>query len=441
MKFEIIKKYTPSEINNIIANKESIEKVKVWLNNDLNDSLILTGEQGIGKLTSVKLLIKNSKYNIRIINQNDIKSNKLNNELYEYYSYNNSLYTNYLIDKNKNMKEKMLLVFDEVEYITLPSEKKYLLSFFKKNNKEKLLKIIFIFSNNHSNLISFLSKSCKIINFESIKYDDIYDFIIKVLNEENINYDKNSIRDIIDKIIDISQYDIKKLLNILNGIINSLNDSNIVTVDIIDNYILSLKKKDINISLFESTQCILNNFTDFNHIINLYNKEKNLLPLMIHENYIKKINKCKYDNKNQLLEQLSEISESISYSDIVETNIYMEQNWYLQKIHGFYSSYKVSYNLNKYRTVSNPITKESIDFSKELNKNSLKNINKKNIYNLYKCLNINNNIYDILLIVKILNYGYENNSKYIYKFIKYFNLSNKDLNLFLKINKCDNIQI
>ena len=51
----------------------------------------------------------------------------------------------------------------------------------------------------------------------------------------------------------------------------------------------NFKKKNTDIGLFDGTSLILDNFTNIDDILILYETEKVLLPLMIHENYYKKI--------------------------------------------------------------------------------------------------------------------------------------------------------
>ena len=56
-----------------------------------------------------------------------------------------------------NKSSKIALVFDEIESISLTSEKN-ILNIFKENNKHKNIPIIFISNNKHSKLSSDLRK-------------------------------------------------------------------------------------------------------------------------------------------------------------------------------------------------------------------------------------------------------------------------------------------
>ena len=157
---------------------------------------------------------------------------------------------------------------------------------------------------------------------------------------------------------------------------------------------------------------------------------------MIHENYLRKmLNKSK-ENWNDTIYNLVKVSDSISRGDNIETSIYTDQNWYLQNIHGFYTCLNTSYWINK-TNQNNKIKENDIKFSTDLNKTSLKNINKKNITNLLKIIP-NKSIYEILIINKLSNYFLSNNKEQeLINIISGYNkdISIKEIELCLKIDK------
>ena len=180
--------------------------------------------------------------------------------------------------------------------------------------------------------------------------------------------------------------------------------------------------------------------------MNLYEIEKVLLPLMIHENYLKKIfeGSSKKDKQYNLfiLDNLVKILDSLSYGDNIETSIYTDQNWYLQNIHGFYTCLYTSYIINK-TNPNNKINNSDIKFSSDLNKTSLKNINRKNINNLLKIVNNKSNI-EILMLNKICNHLSQNDKmddllNILYSYNK--DISIKEIELCLKIDKTTDFNI
>lgn len=94
-----------------------------------------------------------------------------------------------------------------------------------------------------------------------------------------------------------------------------------------------------------------------------------MLPLMIYENMFKILND--YDKKN--INIVKKIYKNLYYGDLIGCNMYIEQNWFVQTIHGFFTCYWTNFYLNKY----NLFKDIQIIFWTELNKSSLRNINKK----------------------------------------------------------------
>jgi len=119
-----INKYRPTQISQIVGNKIQIDQFLNWLNN-INISkkltVIISGYQGIGKTLIIKLVLEENGYNVRIINPNEIKDHRLYDDFNDYHNFSNSIYSK--ISFNKNNFNKIALIFDETENITLTNEK------------------------------------------------------------------------------------------------------------------------------------------------------------------------------------------------------------------------------------------------------------------------------------------------------------------------------
>ena len=419
-------KYSPKNINQIIGNKSSISKFDKWIKSikERNENfLILSGKNGIGKTIISKLLLNTYNYNSIIIYPEDIKNYRQNDEFNDFYNLDNSINKkmNFKNVKNKNIA----LIFDDTETITLTSEKKYIMNIFK-NKINSNIPIIFICNNNHSKLLNDLKKNCHEIKFYTPSSYDLKLFIKNICKNEKIKIEDDSI----DTLIELSQFDIRRLLNLIEDFSYNYKNLSIKNITKFKNQTLL---KDTNIGLYDSTRILLNDDLDFDSIYKIYESEKVLLPLMIQENYYKKICNSKKSVKEKL-DSIVNISDSISFGDNVETSIYTDQNWYLQEIHGFFTCIKPSKLSNEFNY---NILGNLIKFSSDLNKTSLKNINKKNINNLQKIIG-NKSVEEILLLCKLTNYCFEN-EKYeiiIDKLKNYKSkLDIKDIELCLKIDK------
>jgi len=425
-----INKWKPHNLAEIVGNKQSIAKMEEWLikiNQHNNNAIILSGGHGIGKTLTIELLFKKYNYIVKTIHPDDLKAFRNDTDFDDYYNFENSIISKFKIKSMSNMK--LAVVFDEIESITLSSEKKYISNIFKTNMKEKKFPLIFISNTNHSKLLTDLKKNCPEVKYMCPSSYELNRFIQKICKGENIEIKDNMS---IEKLIEFAQHDVRRLINILQEY--HYNYKTLNTPDTLT-FIEKSIMKDTSIGLFEASSVLLNEHNNFEQIFKLYEIDKVLIPLMIHENYYKKIITPK--NKRTIEEQLQDvihISESLSIGDNIETSIYTDQNWYFQDIHGFYTCYNTSHIANN---STRNITLSEVKFSADLNKTSLKNINKKNINNLEKILG-NKSIDEILLLCRLTNNMISNKKPHIVLDILKSYKSDfdiKDLELCLKIDK------
>jgi replication factor C subunit 1 len=428
-----INKYKPTSINQIIGNSNQIKNFKDWICNlstNKNQGIIISGNQGLGKTLTIKLILEELGYIPRIINPNEIKDHRIYDDFNDYYNFTNSIYTKINFSEVKN--KKIALVFDETENITLTSEKKYIMDIYKDNNKSKSFPLIFISNNQHSKLLNDLKKGCAEIVFITPTIPELKQLVKKISLMEHITWDSDQL---IEKVIMFGQNDVRRLINLLQEISFHLVQGK-VTESSINEFIDKSREKNVDIGLFDSTERILNNYLDYETIIKLYESEKVLLPLMIHENYLKKILNKSKDSWSDIISNIVKVSDSISRGDNIETSIYTDQNWYLQNIHGFYTCINTSFWINKSKSIYK-IDSEDIKFSSDLNKTSLKNINRKNIINLSKIINNKSN-QEILMLNRICNHLIqENKEDELIRILNGYNkdISIKEVELCLKIDK------
>ena len=429
-------KYRPNMLNQIIGHKLQIKKVKEWLNalkqKSKNNAIIVSGNHGIGKTLTVKLLLEEAGYIVRIINPSEIKDFRNLDDFDEYYNQENSILSKLNFYKDKN--NKIALIFDETENISLTSEKKYIMDIYKENNKTNSFPLIFISNNQHSKLLNDLKKNCEEIRFYSPSTIEISSLIKTISKEEDFKIIDND--EIFESIINFSQFDIRRLINILQEL--SFHYKQVTDIEQLNDFFEKSRKKNIDVGLYEATERLLNSYLDYESTFKLYESEKVLLPLMIHEHYIKKILTQSKQSWKKIIYSLVKTSDSISRGDNIETSIYTDQNWYLQNIHGFYTCLNTSFWINRYNSNYKLSTEPSkMKFSSDLNKTSLKNINRKNINNLLKIVP-NKSIEEIIFINQLANnFIKNNNEEKLINILQNYkkDLTVKELELFLKIDK------
>ena len=427
-----INKYKPNKLNQLIGKDKAILEISKWLNSLKNSkiqTLIVSGHHGVGKSILIDLILRKFNYHPLIINQNDIKEYRNNDSLKDIINCNNTEKIN-----NITFRKRLALIFDGAESITLSSEKKYIMEVFKENNKMKVFPLIFITNLHHNKIINDIKKQALYIEVNFPSNDEVMSILSYISKKEKIKIKKSAV----EILIDYSEKDIRKLLYLFQEIKNNFNEE-VIDSKKLTKFLDSSKKKNKDISLFDATKYIINEDLDYTDITQLYELEKVLLPLMIHENYPKKIIKSSDNDLKTNLYNMIKISDSISRGDNIETSIYTDQNWFLQNIHGFFTCINTNFwiNNNSNKKIVN------LDFSKDLNKTSLKNINKKNVNNIKKIIG-KKSIQEILIMVKLANEQF--NSGNIIKFINILksykkNITVKDIELFIKIDKTNDFSL
>lgn len=404
---------------NIVSNKIAIKKNK---KNNFKSCMLITGGHGTGKTITLEVILKNLNFNILNFNIGILKSEKNINEII------NKLMVNILVRMNGDKMKKTAIIIDELESITAKAEKVCIMSLQKTNDINWYCPIIFISNGQHNKLLSDIRKATYEVKFYPPLPQDMKKILIKIAINENISI-KND--DVINKIINNSQNDIRRLIFILEDI-KKQYDNKLINVEIMDNYSFMSNKKDIIIDLYKATDEILYKYNNIDTCLKLFETEKILLPLMIHQNYIQSV-LANYKNNDEKYTLIQKISESLSIGDVIENHIYGDQNWEMQEIHGFYTCVAPSYYLCK--NLNNKYNKINLTFATDLNKTSIKKINKKNIINADKCFK-NMNINDYIYINKIVKKLIINNSiKECCELLKNLNIQIEQIDSLLKIDK------
>jgi len=424
-------KYVPKTIEDIMNNKKNINDICKNIEKGIKKNIYIMGKNGIGKKTVCNLILEKYKYKIINITHNDI--------------INSTIIDDILMNRMYYKKEKYGLIINKIENITLEREENTIINLCEINKKENIMDIMIISNDNYNKMNNEIKKLCIQYDFDDTTNKDIIYIINKISKNENIKYSNENI---INNIINYVNGNIRKLMCILydlylTGLSIQKNKNNNVIIDesILRKVILNYEMLRCNNNIYEITNYLLNNYKSIDDALYYYEINKVLLSLMIYEKYRykckdvlvsnlnKKNNKMKIQN---IFDIYRKVSYGISNGDIIETNIYTEQNWINQKIHGFYTICYTSYNINK--------IEEKVDFgsyyASEYNKASLRCINKKNNiemiqnvigrYNLNRLLHINKVLYEL-----VERDEYENTVE----ICKYYGMDYKNLEKILKINK------
>jgi len=433
-------KYEPKKMSQLISNRDSIIAIYRWLadfeeTRKIKDakkrkkmkkkaSVIVMGGHGIGKTVSVKVLLAKNNYDIYPINFGMIKTKKNIDEVINKMMKSNNIMN--MINKVKG--KKIAIVIDEVEAITSTKEKSYIKKLLKQNESEWFCPLIFISNGQHNRLLTTIKKCSIEVRFRTPAKASMKRIMENIVKHENINIKEKYVT---DKIIEHSQYDIRKLVLELQNIKMTYGEK-IVTRNIMDEYCNMIIKKDVDYSIYEAAKELIYNYESVNQSQIYYEMDKVLSPLMVQQNYITSILDKKLSDKLKYKIAMR-VAESISKGDVTENYIYGDQKWGMQEIHGFYTCVLTSYYLNEYGRRYPKFQK--LIFAWDLNKTSIKNINRKNINNANKCFN-NKNVEDYIYIDKIITKLIRERDKDgCKKKLELYGANIDDIDALLKINK------
>jgi len=470
-------KYKPKNLSEVIGDKLTIKRiddfVKLFNKKKLNPdkincpNLIISGTNGIGKTLITDLILKENNFEKITADLSTIsvarKTKRKKKTEKEVTGQNRTVRTYYIsLENHKNLLStgnfisgKIALLFDDVSNISNPKEKDAIKAIVKMNNKMKKFPIIIIANTKHSKIVNELrklvtyskkspgkgkKKSKKIVNeiiLRAPSYNDIEKFVKDICKKENLKIieRKDDDDDIYVELINHAQYDIRRLINILEEL-KMINKENGITLEKLDNFKQTSKTKDLDPGIYEATGMLLDRYTSINDALLIYGEERATIPLMVHENYPRNIY-TQYPEM-EVIDQINtifDISKSISESDRVDGLIYSNQCWNLQPVHGFYSCVMPSYYINRLPKKRHDAIK--YEFTQDYNKTSIKKINNKVIKKAQENQYLKKvSIYDFLYMASILKTLFERFEKdTICDLMKPYELKLREIESIIKIDK------
>jgi replication factor C subunit 1 len=344
-------KYKPNKIEEIIGNNNVINILKNWLmqwddnhlknkknnksnnyfnNNNNNTKLesdiknkkavLISGQCGIGKSLSVKVVAKTLGYDIIEFNSGDIRNKEeleRRTTLPKFRAI--TLYT--IVKTNP----KQILLMDEID--TMGKSDKggmsALIEFIKISN----IPIICICNDRFNQKLKSLTNHCLDLRFQKPPKTIIMKRILEICKKESIAIDER----VIDNLVEGLNCDIRSIINNLQTLKNKTNsksclkDLDMSIYDLVPKFLVIDKTKKYNLEEY----------------INMFFIDSNLLPLFIQENYIRQnpFPQDKTSNGEELrLNKYHEACDSISLSDNVDKIIKRNQSWQLSPFYGITSS-------------------------------------------------------------------------------------------------------
>lgn len=212
-----ITKYAPKKLNDVILEENVIKQLNIYKQNPKN--VIICGNTGLGKTIAVKNLVKEILG--ESLQDNLIEINTTNDRGIK--SINETIITfNKKYVLNDNCK---ILIIDDMDSVSNKSQ----LQISNLIDECNDIKFIFICEQLNNVINSIQSKCNIIIRFTYPSNENIKQLLIKICNNENIDYTEQGL----DMLINMSNYDIRQIIINMNsvaigfGYINEKNVSKI----------------------------------------------------------------------------------------------------------------------------------------------------------------------------------------------------------------------
>lgn len=315
MKIEALaRKYRPKIFDDVVGQDNIIKILKNTIkNNHIYNSYLFTGSRGIGKTTTARIFAKainceNSRSDGNPCNECEICKN--DNLLFEIDAASNNS-----VEDIRNIIEQIryapiyhkysVYVIDEVHMLSQAAFNTFL-----KTLEEPPQYVVFILATTerHKILPTILSR-CQIFQFRPITTSTIVNNISKILDNENIIYDKESLP-LIAKYSDGSMRDALSLLDSIRNYNNDVSNESVSKVlNIIDNHIYKQIINDVSNNHLDNAILLLNNIINSGHdpyqfILGLLDYCRNILIASNSNTHDLLV--CGENEKNEYIQQANE---------------------------------------------------------------------------------------------------------------------------------------
>jgi len=216
IKLPWVEKYRPKEYDDILLDPFIKDKIFNILKNKIIPNMIITGEPGTGKTSTILFLAKElyknyyDDYVLELNASDDRGLSIINNTILPFSK------KKILVNKNLSLPLHKLVILDEADSITSKAQNllSNIMSEYKYNTS-----IVYI-CNDCSQIIESIQSKCIIIKYPKINYANLFKKIKDICINENITYTDKGI----EILLFVSDQDIRQAINNLECIFYSFNN-------------------------------------------------------------------------------------------------------------------------------------------------------------------------------------------------------------------------
>ena len=284
--------------------------------------VLVGGDPGIGKTSSVRLIAKLKGYKTFETNASDQRNKNAINKNAGFMYDNKTLFGGELQDKN-------LIIMDEVDGMAGNEDRGGIAAIIDIIKKTKI-PIICIANDRQSPKLRSLANYCYDLKFVHPDKRTIALRLAEICKNENISYEMNAL----EYLCEICGNDIRQIINFIE--LWARNNKSLKYKDLTGNKD-KIQGKDEVVMLrnFDAAKELLSSKSKslpYRQLLDLYFIDYELIPLLIYENYLATFPSEKSKNKKEELETLNNISlasDLISESDVFDRKIRTNMDWRL----------------------------------------------------------------------------------------------------------------
>ena len=339
-------KYQPKKISDLIGNKTNISKLINWLD-DWNSvvlegktkkletkfhkgqrpifenvnarACLITGDPGIGKTSSVRLIAKLKGYKTYETNASDQRNKSSINKNAGFMFDNKTLY-------GGKLQEKNLIIMDEVDGMSGNEDRGGIAAIIDIIKKTKT-PIICIANDRQSPKLRSLANYCYDLKFVHPDKRTISVRLAEICKNEGISCEFNAL----EYLCEICGNDIRQIMNFIE--LWTRTHKRIKFNDLTgSSQKIEGKDEVVMLKNFDAAKELLNNKShtlSYRHLLDLFFIDYDLIPLLIQENYLFTFPSQNYKSKKEELENLSLAADCISESDVIDKKIRNNMDWRL----------------------------------------------------------------------------------------------------------------
>lgn len=327
-----VNKYSPKTPRQIIGNQKGVKQAFEWVR-DFSPKqkvkiLLLVGNPGVGKTSTVTAIANVLKRELKEFNASDTRTPKMLKDLLFDTGSLKGYFDNSSDQFGKNvLNQKQVILMDEVDGMQASAVTELIAL------SEKSKWPVVCICNIESPAVRKLSSKSEKIRFYRVSNSAIVSFAQSVLKKEKQEMSEEELINIIE----YTDGDIRKTINELQFICrnrNSSNSSNSNNSKVLTHLSQEYDKISQD-TIFNMVQKLINSNVTVDQIVQYYFADSFFIPLFVQENYLHAI---QFNWKSKDVNRISDIADSISQADVVQRNIYQYQNFSLEPFRAYLST-------------------------------------------------------------------------------------------------------